>query len=93
LASVQQDKECRVSKAHVHSFGFGEETCETCGLSFVAIQDNPQLTPCGNSAPMPESIATRQIRHRHHDNSRHSIVGFFRAMLPANYAGKQSTEK
>lgn len=67
-----------MSKAHVHSFGFGEETCETCGLSFTASQDNPEVTPSSNGAPMPENIATRQ---------------FLRTLLPANYAGKQSTEK
>lgn len=66
-----------MSKAHVHSFGFGEETCETCGLSFTAAQNNPQVTPSGNTAPMPEGIAARPI---------------LRATPPANYAGKQSTE-
>jgi hypothetical protein len=65
-----------VSTAHNHSFGFGEEACEICGMPFIDAQDDSSACP-GANPNSAIAYAAAPINRPQYNTPRLSLIGLF----------------
>lgn len=70
----------QTSAMHAHTFGFGEETCETCGMPFCETHGD-----AGICRPAVNSVSMEDIDHRaersHDAKNSGLIAGLLRTLV------------